>query len=302
MNVTFCQDYPPELKDLTPVEEAVIAKCHPVGIILKLRPGGHSSPSNYRAVKGHFVIIPQDPGPLLDILPSPDLHLQNLFKVFWFNDRPPTDDALKPFLVIRKAKVLAALRYLVLHNPLYRNLTINHDMIDNWAEEFIPPDLHDSIINVNKSDHHEREGYAVNLESGNFENDLQAAQDSASFDQQCDPLMSGSVSTDVNGNRQNPDLRLVDSLLDVVSDREKSKNQNLPTLAYKVREKCDLVSHWTDPCFFTAAFPTLFPNGIGGHLDDRKRPVSLETFAKWSLSHHSRRYFYSEAYYHPSLR
>jgi hypothetical protein len=81
--------------------------------------------------------------------------------------------------------------------------------------------LHDNIINVNKSYHHEREGYAVSLESGNFENDLQAAQDSASFDQQCDPLMSVSVSTDVNGNRQNPDLRLVDSLLDVVSDREK---------------------------------------------------------------------------------
>ena len=28
--------------------------------------------------------------------------------------------------------------------------------------------------------------------------------------------MSGSFSTDVNGNRQNPDLRLVDSFLDVV--------------------------------------------------------------------------------------
>jgi len=83
--VTLCQSYPPELNDLTPIEEALIAKCHPLGIILKLRPGGRSSPINYHAVKGHFIIIPQDPGPLLPILPilpSPELRLQDVIKVF----------------------------------------------------------------------------------------------------------------------------------------------------------------------------------------------------------------------------
>ena len=82
VNVTMCQEYPPALEELTPVEECLIAKCHPVGTILKLRPGGHVSPTNYSAVRGHMIVIPQEPGPLLQILPCPELRLENLIKVF----------------------------------------------------------------------------------------------------------------------------------------------------------------------------------------------------------------------------
>ena len=180
--MTLCQRYPPELKGLTPVEEALIAMCHPVGFILKLRPSGHSSPTKYHGVKGHFINIPQGPGPLLNILPSPELQLQDIFKVFWLNDRPPETDDLKPFLVVRKAKVLAALQYLVQHNPLYKSLTINHPLLNTWNDEFIPPEIQRDIISVHEMDHYEREGYIVNLEAGNSENDLQVAQDSGSLD------------------------------------------------------------------------------------------------------------------------
>ncbi|KAH9203429.1 hypothetical protein DL95DRAFT_321422, partial [Leptodontidium sp. 2 PMI_412] len=49
------------------------------------------------------------------------------------------------------------------------------------------------------------------------------------------------------------------------------------------------MNNWEDPHYFTAAFPTLFPEGIGGHQDQRAVPVSLMAFAEWALSHHSRR-------------
>jgi hypothetical protein len=39
VNMTLCQNYPSVLEDLTPVKECLIAKCHPLGIIIKLRPG-----------------------------------------------------------------------------------------------------------------------------------------------------------------------------------------------------------------------------------------------------------------------
>ena len=78
----MCQSYPSALEDLTAVEEYLIAKCHPVGTILKLRPSGHSTPACYNALRGHMIVIPQDPGPLLQILPSPELRLDNLIKVF----------------------------------------------------------------------------------------------------------------------------------------------------------------------------------------------------------------------------
>jgi hypothetical protein len=78
----MCQLYPPVLEDLTTVEECLIVKCHPVSTILKLQPRGHSSPAAYNALQGHIIVIPQDPRPLLQILPSPELRLDNLIKVF----------------------------------------------------------------------------------------------------------------------------------------------------------------------------------------------------------------------------
>ena len=317
VNVTLCQQYPSVLEDLTPVEECLIAQCHPLGIVLKLRPGGRSSPVNYRALRGHFIVIPQDPGPLLQILPSPELRLDNLIKVFWLGKKPPADTELNPFLLVRKFKVLAALQYLVRHNHLYRHLTINQPMINDWSDDFIPLELRDNIICLDESDHHEREGYTVNLQTGNYENDLQAAQDDAFHSGDGGPLMTGSVSTDINGERQNPDTRTLDTLLSVVTsttyptDQRTSTTNNvhntgaldqrrIPVISYMVHGQTTPVNHWSDPRYFTAAFPTLFPTGMGGHLDERAVPLSLDAFAEWALSHHSRRYAALEEESHAS--
>jgi hypothetical protein len=219
VNVTMCQHYPSELEDLTPIEECLIAKCHPVGTILKLRPGGHASPTNYNALRGHMIVIPQNPGPLIQILPSPELRLDNLIKVFWLGKHPPTNQDLKPFLCVRKDKVLAALCYLVQHNHLYHDITINHTMIGGWSDEFIPPEITENITHLEDPDHHEREGYTVNLLSGNYENDLHAAQDEASFRaNENDPFITGSVYADVNEERADPNLRLIDALLGVATE------------------------------------------------------------------------------------
>jgi hypothetical protein len=164
VNVTMCQHYPSVLEDLTAIEECLIAKCHPVGTILKLRPGGRPSSSSYNALRGHMIVIPQDPGPLLRILPSPELKMDNLIKVIWLGKRAPTDADLKPFLQVRRDKVLTALQYLVQQNHLYHDLTINYAMIDGWNEDFIPPEIRDNIICLGSSDHHEREGYTVSLQ------------------------------------------------------------------------------------------------------------------------------------------
>lgn len=139
--MALCQHYPDALKDLTLTEEYLIAKSHPVGVIVKLRPGGQTSLANYRALRGHFIVIPQDPKPLLRILPSPALHFAELIKVFWLGKTSPTDANLQPFFTIRKHKVLAALRYLVRHNPLYGDVTIDHSAIDHWPDEFVSLDI-----------------------------------------------------------------------------------------------------------------------------------------------------------------
>ncbi|CEO59600.1 hypothetical protein PMG11_04272 [Penicillium brasilianum] len=258
INVTLCQHYPDALKDLSLTEESLIAASHPVGVVVKLRPGGQTSPSTYRALRGHFIIIPQDPKPVLRILPSPSLELTEVIKVFWLGNRPPTDDDLRPFLIVH---------------------------------------------------HHERAGYSVNLQEGNYENEWQAAEgNNDQFSEDALPV-TGSVTTDINGERQNPDVRLLNIVYTLVKDSVPEVRSQYtattridhtdpisrsphysPVVEYGIRGQPTLLNHWQDPHYFTSAFPTLFPGGIGGHLDHRTLPVSLVAFANWAIRHHSRRF------------
>ena len=324
VNVVNCHDYPAALQDLTVVEECVIARRHPIGAILKLRPGNRRGHANYYALRGHMVVIPQDPGPLLDILPSPHLRFQDLIKVFWVGKCQPAAEDLKPFLQIRREKVLTALQWLVAHNCQYRDLTINHPLLSSWPEEFIPSQLSANISYINRSDRTEREGYVANLESDNFENDIQAALHDPLSDTDA-TFASGSLYTDINGERVHCDTRLLNTLSSIMekadsdtvdensdvveelaeyenssdtdmeidppgSDSNPSPGQQSNYIRYGIRSDRSVLSNvWEDPLYFTSAFPTLFPTGAGGHLDARAQKVSLEAFAKWALKHHSRR-------------
>lgn len=297
INVTFCQSYPDILQELTLVEECLVARCHPIASIVKLRPQG----ATYDGLRGHVVVLPQEPGPLLDILPSAELNLVDKIKVIWFGDGTPSAEDLKPYLEVRKHVVLRALRWLRLHNILYSHVTVNEALLSSWEESFIPRDLEDSIVR-SENDHDEREGYAANLRAGNYENDFQEALDG----QTSAPISTGCVYTDVESSRQHPTLQLVSAILNLEKDRfereagPRSSGEesgphymdDVPVIRYVSRGRTVLMNDWQDPEFFTGSFPTLFPLGSGGHLplpQERPVPVSLQAWAGWALSHHSRR-------------
>jgi len=297
VNVTFCQSYPGILQELTLVEECLVARCHPIASIVKLRPRGAS----YDRLRGHVVVLPQEPGPLLDILPSADLVLVDKIKVIWFGDGEPTAHDLKPYLEVRKHVVLRALRWLRLYSKLYSHIAVNEALLNSWEDSFIPRDLEESIVH-SESDHGEREGYAANLRTGNHENDFQEALDG----QSSAPISTGCVYTDVESSRQHPTLQLVSAILNLEKgrlEREAPRRttgeeggphyiDDVPVIRYVSRGRSVLMNDWQDPEFFTGSFPTLFPLGSGGHLPDpqeRTVAVSLQAWAKWTLSHHSRR-------------
>jgi hypothetical protein len=256
----------------------------------------------YAAISLSF---PRTRGPLLQILPSPELRLDHLIEVIWLEDRALADMALNPFLLVRKHKVLAALQYLVRHNHLFHGLTINHPMMDSWSDDFIPPELRDSIIRLDEADQHDREGYIVSLQRDNYENDIQAAESNAFEPDGSAHYLTGSVTSDVNGDRQNPDTRTLYSLLDLVTSRPHSAkhltstandvldtdppscHRTFPVISWTVRGRTALVNHW-ETSYCNAAFPSLFPGSIGGHLDPRTVPVSLPAFARWALNPHSK--------------
>jgi hypothetical protein len=298
VNVSFCQHYPAALQGLTLTEECLIARGHPIASIVKLRPHGAS----YDRLLGHIIVLPQEPGALLDVLPSAEISLPDKIKVIWFGDRTPTADDLKPCLEVRKAVVLRALQWLRLYNKLYSHIAINQALLDSWATSFIPHDLEESMIH-SEGDHEEREGYTADLGAGNHENDLHDALDG----QPTGPISSGCVYSDVESARQHPTLQLVSAILNLERDRferETPSNsaggdasahyvEDVPVIRYVSTGRSMLMNDWQDPEFFTGSFPTLFPRGSGGHLptpQERTVPVSLAAWAEWALTHHSLRY------------
>jgi len=301
VNVSLCQHYPCALQDLTLTEECLIARSHPIVSVLKLRPNGTVNPLAYNRLRGHVIVLPQDPGPLLDILPSAELKLYEKINVVWFGDRPPTAADLKPYLEVRKLVVYRALQWLRLYNKLYSQIVVNQDLLDSWADSFIPSDLENSIVQ-GQDDSEEREGYVADIGIENCENDMQEALD----DQPTDPISTGCVYSDVGLSRRLPELRHVLAVLNLERERFEGNSassssegrtscyiDDVPVIRYISNGRSVLMNDWQDQEYFTGSFPTLFPLGFGGHLVERQeRPVSvsLEKWAEWALSHHSRRY------------
>lgn len=201
----YYQSYPAALEGLSIAKEAAIARAHPVVSILKLKPSGAFNPAAYNRIKGHAVLLPQNPAPLLNFLPSSSIELHDVICIVWAGDGQPSDYDLRHFIQVRKQKVIDALTCLPAYNPLYRNI-INYTMLASMPDQFIPDGIVSRIVNIDQ-DHSKREGYGANLETNNDLNNLHHAIGSAGINDS--GILSGCIYTDVNESRQNPYLRLI---------------------------------------------------------------------------------------------
>ncbi len=118
------------LEGLTSAEEAVIAQAHPVITILKLRPNNTFNPRSYRGIRGHSVLLLQNPGPLFDLLLSETTPIDEMVRVVWGGKSLPQPKQLSAFVSIRKYCVIDTLRWLIANNPLYKNIGINYWLLE----------------------------------------------------------------------------------------------------------------------------------------------------------------------------
>lgn len=135
INVCTCQNYPDAFNDLTLLDEAANAYAHPVISILTLRPAEASFSVSYQRVRGYAVVLPQNPGLLLNLLPSPSLELHDIIQVVWIRKKPHTEGVICPFRHVRKNKILKALIWLRENNPFYGDINLNHTLLDNWEDK-----------------------------------------------------------------------------------------------------------------------------------------------------------------------
>jgi hypothetical protein len=113
-----------------------------------------------------------------------------------------------------------------------------------------------------------RTGIQMNVE-GLSENDLHNALD----DMADGTIASGVVYSDVEGQRQIPELKMVTALINMMdkpgegsSDTDAQQAVKTPVITWTENGHHVLMNDYEDAEFFTGAFPTLFPYGKGGHV------------------------------------
>ncbi|PMD37128.1 hypothetical protein L207DRAFT_585483 [Hyaloscypha variabilis F] len=230
----------------------------------------------------------QNPSKLFDILPSPELNLAEYVTVSWERPKPtgipsdapsrPSDAVLAKFCQVRKAKVLAALEWLCLHNPLYKDVKINRELLAIWKESFIPEILITSAIITDRKLSDNRDGYVYDRDADTTEFGARATeQEEVIYEDDNDEILSDQI--EFNGVHEEAGKENLDGSVTV------------PHIEYKQAFGIETFNSWTDYNYLLAAFPTVFPYGRGGHVqaDRAKRPISvdLQEYANWLMRHHN---------------
>lgn len=90
--------YPSMLEGLIFADKAAIAQAHSVITILKLRPNNCFKLRSYKDVREHSMLLPQNPGLLLNLLPSEIIN--KVVRVVWESKSLPRPKQLSAFMSI----------------------------------------------------------------------------------------------------------------------------------------------------------------------------------------------------------
>jgi hypothetical protein len=137
-------DIPNELRDLTVVEEAMVAKCRAKCWVIQLKEENSSLlvSNSQRCAKGLSLFILRDHLQLEQSYPPSLEDVSTPICVIFVGSSPPTEEWLqkkaKP-LAVRREKVRGALMWLKTHNPHYKDLIINESVLDSLLLESILP-------------------------------------------------------------------------------------------------------------------------------------------------------------------
>lgn len=222
---------PDELQDLTQCEEMLISRALPI-MSCYTKPGG-----GYFGYKGHVITLPHNVQNIATILPN----LPDDLPLIKIN----SDDSNSAHFHVRKNKVLEALTWLKTHNPLYKNIVIDNERIQNLPDD---GQIHVETINIDYPAERIDEGPdSENTEKQNIE--------TSSF-------------LPKNFNQPSEKERLESTVDGITLDLDRNNPFN----------------EFNTPYFGTLAFPTLFPTGEGDlFLNDTKRNIAdneLDSFSQ----------------------
>ena len=254
-NYRWVGQVPPQLQNLTWIEELLIARAHLTGRIVRLQ---NRNANSYFSLKGHVILLPQDTTELLNILPLPSSSLPDIVRVVWVGRPVRNMDVLRDHFSVRTRKVYDALIWLVENNEDYKDVAIDHSQFERWPPIWVAQELLDVVggLEDGSEEDNARVGVATeDVDNPELEGDL--------------PLTTSGI-VDIEGVSQPAQLKA----LQHISLWKDDKMINVLT-------GNNILNEETLPSYFTSAFPTIFPWGTGKHLDNRRTGESRLDLKRW---------------------
>lgn len=254
-NHNLLGDVPEELKDLTVVEEAMIARCRAKCWIIQLKEEDRdlSLPDTQRGMRGHVIIYPQRPSALATKLPPSMEDVSTPICVVFVGSTPPSEQWLqtkaKP-LIVRKEKVEKALLWLKEHNTHYKDILIDFEMLRKLPATQMIPVRVDHVV-PNSSD---------DLLTSRYDHLANNSPTARTPSTEEEPPFQNVVVTDVDGHAPSNELRAA-ALRHV--KKKGGAYIDIPHDPEPVNEFCN-------PDLFPMIYPCLFPYGIGGFENARR--------------------------------
>ncbi|KAJ6548847.1 hypothetical protein B0H19DRAFT_1211594 [Mycena capillaripes] len=249
----------------------MIARCRAKCWIIQLKEeGDYSTPITQRGVRGHVIVYPQRPSDIAKVLPPSIDEIVTPICVIFVGSNPPTQEWLqkkaKP-LTVRKEKVMAALSWLKTHNPLYKNVEINHHVFNGQPDEAILP-FHVQHILPSTGIASATSSYIPTPQAD------EAPKCSDADDLSIEPTA---------GHASSNELR-----------QAAIKHMNMPGNNYLgIPHEKHPVNEFDNPALFPMIYPTLYPYGIGGCEDKRRQtPLTMKTHIKHLFNLSDRRFQY----------
>ncbi|KAJ3522430.1 hypothetical protein NMY22_g11894 [Coprinellus aureogranulatus] len=277
-NHNFIGRVPPELKDLTVVEEAMIARCRSKCWVIKLTKKRNSdefevndreddnnsedptstSPAVQRGMKGNIIVYPQRPEGLMNLLPRPIEELTSPICAIFVGPKPPSREWLRKKatpLAVNPTRVRNALMWLKEHNELYRDVEINDAVLDTIPDDYVLP------VDVHICDTDE-EADALTSRYDNIETDFPDFRPPENHD----IVYNSTVIADVNCNATSQELR--------AAAMAHMKRYERPYLEIPHGRQPEKEFYNAD--LLPNIYPCLFPYGVGGFENSRKStPLSF---------------------------
>ncbi|KAJ7576511.1 hypothetical protein C8J56DRAFT_800163, partial [Mycena floridula] len=137
-NGCWVGDVLPELTDLTYVEELVIARAHTTKCWARIT-AGLPGPLAQRAAHGNVCLHPHEVTKLATVLPRPMSSLYDeIVVIFVSNNQQATEEMFKRYLtplLVRRGRILHALQWLKVNNPLYHDIEIDMDALAEYPSD-----------------------------------------------------------------------------------------------------------------------------------------------------------------------